>query len=649
MRTEKIASRFREFVREFGFRSRIRGRIRQRRTTGRFSAEFLEDRCLLAVTAGGLEFRVNETTADIQLSPKVAMDADGDFLVTWSSNGQDGSGSGIYALRYDASGLPTGTEFQVNTTTVGWQDDPVVAINAANDAVVVWESDDGDGGGIYAQRLSWSDKAGEEFRVNTTTTGWQDTPAVAMNAAGDFVAVWEGPDGGDQGIFAQRYNAEGLPLGGEFRVNTVTADSQSYPTVAMDASGAFVVSWTGVSSNDGTYDVYAQRYNASGVAVGKEFRVNTTTTRDQGLSSVALDASGDFVVSWTDGDVAGGGPYKVYARRFASSGVPQGAEFLVSTSTSGDISESAVAIDARGRFVVTWDSETNTGDSEILAQRYAANGVKLGAEFRVNSRSAADQVNPAVAMDAQGRFVVAWNSDGQDGDSWGVYAQRYHESNDVAGPMMAQVLEDGGWQIEPGGRLISDATRLTVVFSEAMKTQGGATGLHSVTNPANWQLIREGVDISPWISRVTYSTDPITNKREAVIRFSKPLLSGGYRLIAKAAMQDRAGNALDGNLDGVPGGNAVFAFASEFASALGKDFRVDSGRTLQVAPAVAIDDAGNYVVAWTVADFDGSGNAVVAQRFAASGRKLGGNSASTRSLTTTRNCRRSPWMRTAIS
>ena len=62
-----------------------------------------------------------------------------------------------------------------------------------------------------------------------------------MDAAGNFVIAWDdtaGHDGDGRGIFAQRYNAAGVPQGGEFQVNSTTAGNEQHPSVAMAASGA---------------------------------------------------------------------------------------------------------------------------------------------------------------------------------------------------------------------------------------------------------------------------------------------------------------------------------------------------------------------------------------------------------------------------
>ena len=65
------------------------------------------------------EQRVNTTVASNQTEPAVAIDALGNYVVTWTSDNQDGGGKGIYAQRFDPAGTPIGAEFRVNTFTAG--------------------------------------------------------------------------------------------------------------------------------------------------------------------------------------------------------------------------------------------------------------------------------------------------------------------------------------------------------------------------------------------------------------------------------------------------------------------------------------------------------------------------------------------------
>lgn len=588
---------------------------------------------LLSASPVGVETRVNTTTVGEQAvnlsgsGGSVATDAQGDYVITWSSFGQDGSGYGVYAQRYNAAGVAQGSEFRVNTTTLGDQRAATVAMDAAGDFVVTWTSDgqDGNGYGIYAQRYNAAGVAqGSEFRVNTTTESNQQASAIAMDAHGDFVITWSsfGQDGSNNGVYAQRYSAAGVAQGTEFRVNTTTLSDQGSPTVAMDAAGDFVVTWTSNGQDGSGNGIYAQRYNAAGVAQGGEFRVNTITAGNQQLSTVAMDATGDFVVTWYSFGQDDASSWGVYAQRYSSAGVAQGSEFRVNTTTLGDQLATTVAMDATGNFVVTWSSYNQDGSSwGIYAQQYKANGTPDGVETLVNTGTANRQLCSSVAMDANGDFVVTWTSQGQDGSGYGVYSQRFQQATDTTGPIVAQIL-NGNRQINPGDQLVTSVPKLTVVFSENLNVTGGTSGTNSVTNPANWSLTRNGVDITANISGITFSRNPVTNKYEAVLTFTTPLTDGTFLLTAKQSIQDLAGNALDGDLNGTPGGNFTQQFQVAKIVPAGVETQVNTTTDgNQQSRSVAMDASGNYVVVWQ--GYNGEDDDVYAQRYNAAGVAVG--------------------------
>ncbi|HVA47496.1 MAG TPA: DUF4214 domain-containing protein [Pirellulales bacterium] len=377
----------------------------------------------------GAEFQVNTYTAGNQYIPRVAMDPAGDSVVTWASFGQDGSGYGVYAQRYNAAGTAEGSEFRVNTHTAANQTFPSVAMDAAGDFVIAWASynQDGSGYGIYAQRYNAAGAAqGGEFHVSTTTAGDQSFPTVAMDAAGDFVVAWDSDQGGSTyGIYAQRYNAAGAAEGSQFQVNTYNAGNTTFPTIGMDAAGDFVIAWNADGEDGSGYGIYAQRYNAAGTAQGSEFRVNTYTKGDQIYPTVGMDSAGDFVVGWESGGQDGSG-YGIYAQRYNAAGAAQGSEFQVNTYTAGDQQQPSLAIDAHGDFLIAWESPQDGSPGSVYAQQYSAAGAPVGGEFKVNTYAAGAQKQPTVALDANGDAVIAWESDGaQDGSGYGIYAQRY--------------------------------------------------------------------------------------------------------------------------------------------------------------------------------------------------------------------------------
>ena len=321
----------------------------------------------------GGEFRVNTYTTNYQGHPSVAANLDGSFVVAWSSyNQNEVKGTNIYAQRYDTSGSPAGGEFRVNTYTTGYQYGPSVASDANGNFVVVWSSylQDGDLGGVYGQVFdNTGSPVNGEFRANQFTTGYQWRPSVAYGGNGDFVVAWEsqGQDGDGYAVMARRYAPDGTPRADEFQVNQQTTGDQSAPAVAADSGGDFVVTWHSAGQDGSEFGIMARRFGSSGVAAGAEFQVNTYTTDYQTYPRIGMDAKGNFLIAWRsfgqDGDAAG-----TDAQRFDASTARVGSEFQVNTTTTGYQDQAALALGRGGRFVITWSSPDSGSDSEIWAR-----------------------------------------------------------------------------------------------------------------------------------------------------------------------------------------------------------------------------------------------------------------------------------------
>ena len=414
--------------------------------------------CLLFTLAGRLpaqqplklggEFQVNAYTNAYQGFPAVGRANNGDFVVTWVSIGQDGSGNGAFAQRFDSAGVRRGAEFQVNTRTSSNQGLPDVAAEDNGDFVVVFPSyeQDGDVIGVFARRFTASGAPlGAEFQVNTRTQGAQYNATIAADADGDFVVVWTGQqqDGSYGGIFGRRFAANGSAQATEFQINLQTLGNQYHSDVAVDADGDFVVVWESFGQDGQGYAVIARRFTSSGGS-GLEILVNDHTQGDQSGPIVAVDADGDFVVAWRsghDGDSAG-----AFAKRFSSSGTPRGVEFQVNLYTTGLQSFPFVDLDAAGNFVVTWFSQNQDGGGYgAFARYFAASGAAVGGEFQVNSFTPGTQCCADVGMDGNGDFVLVWQSRGQDGFQDGVFAQRFARPKvlDIDGNGSIGPLTDG--------------------------------------------------------------------------------------------------------------------------------------------------------------------------------------------------------------
>jgi len=370
----------------------------------------------------GSEFQVNTYTYDLQRDGAVASDGAGNFVVVWEGGyNQDGSGIGVFGQRFDATGAPLGSEFQINTYTDDRQQNAAVAADTAGNFVVTWESRflPGDNNyGIAARRFDATGAPlGTQFQVNTYTTTRQFEPAIAADGAGNFVVVWTGYQdyGSSKGIFAQRFSSAGAALGGEFQINTFMTATQAYPAVAADSAGNFLVAWQSLFQDGSGRGIFGRRYNSAGVAMGSEFQVNSYTTGDQVYPSVASDGTGDMVVVWNR---YGEG---VYGQRYDGSGLPLGGEFQANANTTYFAQYPAVGADSSGNFVVTWERSDASGRG-VFGRLFDGTGSAVGGEFRVNTYTSYNQGNSAVAA-RTGDFMVVWTSDDQDGADEGVFGQ----------------------------------------------------------------------------------------------------------------------------------------------------------------------------------------------------------------------------------
>ena len=110
--------------------------------------------------------------------------------------------------------------------------------------------------------------------------------SVAQSADGDFVVTWSqlGATTSNWDVYAQWYTATGAPMptynnptGAAFRVNSTVANVQRYSTVSMDNQGDAVIVWQSLGQDGDGYGVYMQRYNPAGIPLGGTDQVELLT------------------------------------------------------------------------------------------------------------------------------------------------------------------------------------------------------------------------------------------------------------------------------------------------------------------------------------------------------------------------------------
>jgi hypothetical protein len=369
------------------------------------------------------EFQVNTRTSRDQANADIAMDVVGNFVIVWNSYGQDGSSNGIFGKLFDPNCNPIGDEFQINTTTSGNQKEPSVAMDTVGNFVVAWQGPGIDEEDIFIQRFDPNyQPLGDELLVNTYTQGRQQYPKVAMNRDGAFAVVWESekPEVETTVVSCQLFDVNGLAIGEEFEVNLL--DDCRYPDVAIDPNGKFAVVWMEDGSSNNL--IMIRLYNADGTARTKPLDASTIEFDTLTRPSIAMDANGYFVVVW-DGDPNRASLDDIHARLYEPNGLSLGEQFTVNTTTAEAQQYPQVAINNMGEFVIVWESEIEgyTNERDIFGQRFDILGNPLGDEFQLNTFVEGDQRYPDVALSDDGVFVTVWQSDEQDGAGWGVFGE----------------------------------------------------------------------------------------------------------------------------------------------------------------------------------------------------------------------------------
>jgi hypothetical protein len=316
-------------------------------------------------------------------------------------------------------------------------------------------------------------------------------------------------------------------------VNQYTASYQILPAISHDSSGGFVVAWM---SNGQGGSIFGRRFDSSGGALGAEFQVNQYTTSQQRGAAISHGSSGGFVVAWYGSGQDGNG-YGVFGRRFNSSGGALGAEFQINAYTTGTQDLPAISHDSSGGFVVAWESNGQDGSNfGVFGRRFDSSGSAMGAEFQVNQYTTSHQRLPTISHDSSGGFVVAWQSfANQDGSGYGVFGRRFNSS-------------------------------------------GGALGAEFQIN--------------------AYTTD---QQRDPTISHDS---SGGFVVAWNSISQDGSGWGVFGRRFNSSGG------------ALGAEFQINAYTTDQQRdPTISHDSSGGFVVAWGSNGQDGSLYGVFARRF----------------------------------
>jgi len=416
------------------------------------------------VRADKVDFLVNDdNSAAEQDHPRIAVAGDGDFVVTWID--RRSGAADVYIQRFAPEGTPAGINRRVNDDTQNaYQAEPAIAVDLSGFYSLVWKDYrngvypfDPD---VFLQRL---DSSLSSVGVNQILTielpdSLKETPDIALSPWSGGVVVWADYRNRNWDIYGQMIDAGGARTGTNFRVNDDTGTGQQHaPRVAYSAQGWFVVVW--YDNRLGNDDIFVQRYNASGVKVGANIKVNSDIgTLRQAFPDVATDAAGHFTVVWVDwrNGVYPANP-DIYARKYDTTMIPVAVDAMVNKDgTRRAQREPTIAADRRGNVAIIWSDSSGTAQLyDIVGQMIDVDGVIREVNFQANSETDSAQVQADVALDGRNRYVV-W-ADKRKGN-YDIYASitRYNDPTLAPNPTSLHFMMLAGGSLPPAQNLNID-------------------------------------------------------------------------------------------------------------------------------------------------------------------------------------------------
>jgi len=246
-------------------------------------------------------------------------------------------------------------------------------------------------------------------RANSFKQSTQESAALSIDGSGNWTVAWHSrrQQEGSYGIYARRFDPTGKPISSERCINETVVGMQMQPSVATDEHGGTWFAWRSFDQDGDQGAVVARRFDSPLERATDELIVNEITAGHQSDPSIATLPDGGALIVWTSPDPIDASQ-RIRGRRLGPDGLVRGPEFRLGQAQGQDRLPH-VGTDALGRAVVCWARTTDEGmPSGIFAQRLDSAGKPQGDEFRVDPVSSLQPVEPTLSMTSDGKFAIAW-------------------------------------------------------------------------------------------------------------------------------------------------------------------------------------------------------------------------------------------------
>jgi Ca2+-binding RTX toxin-like protein len=329
---------------------------------------------------GAADTLANTSTPSAQFDPSIAAGPNGKFVVAWSDSSGTAPDFNNRAVRFqifNEDGTKSGVEKIANTTFPLSQDEPSITVLANGNIVVTWTSEIVSASSTTDIIRRVFDSSGNpltgEQAVNTQLVGDQDHSAVHALSNGGFAVVWQDREdsvttGFQTKTFVRFYNSAGTASSLPIVANEAAASDPLSVGFTELSTGRIVFTWTEPNTaapGDASGSSIRYRVYDPGLGIfSAAFRANTTTLNDQDDAQVAALDNGQFVIVWTDHDAtlsADNSFTSVKMQIFNSAGAKVGGEVLVNSQFTFEQENPTVTVLDDFRFVVTWQDNSQTG------------------------------------------------------------------------------------------------------------------------------------------------------------------------------------------------------------------------------------------------------------------------------------------------
>jgi hypothetical protein len=348
--------------------------------------------------------RVNDDVSgdSFQYDPAVFLDSQGRCVLVWEDN-RNGTYNIYSSIR--PPGGPWGPSTKVNDDPgFAGQDIPALAGDADGNVLAVWEDSRNDSGDIFFSFLPPGGNWGANVRVNDDTgTGSQRDPAIAVDSQGNAYAIWaDYRSGKDFDIFFSF-----RPRGGAWGLNVRVNDNGlpaycQYPSIGVDGQGNAYAVWR--DSRNGGDDIFFS-FRPAGGNWGANIRVNEELAASRYDPVIAVDGQGNAHAVWEETSYPDRYIHSSY-RPFGGNWGP-GVK-VVQGEASGNASDPFVVVDGSGRAIAIW-AEVGTGYRWDIMTATRTGGEAWETLTRINRDSGQSyKYLPALALNPSGQMVAAW-------------------------------------------------------------------------------------------------------------------------------------------------------------------------------------------------------------------------------------------------